>query len=265
MNQHKGYYSLIQFCPDPSRLEGINIGVLVYSPDHGRLAFRLTESNQRIRRVFGQQDWTFIDRVRESVRSRLQAEKFETVRDLESFITKRANVVQLTPVRPLKIGDIDQEVSELYRRLVESERVARRPRISTYLSRKLIEAGVEGLVTKSISIEIPDFKQPIRIPYGYQNGRFNLISPIQFNPDREDILTKAGKNAIEGQLLYENPDPQLGDLRLVVIAKFADRNESSSTERVRKIFEEHQVGLHTFENIEPLVEDIKKAARLHSL
>ena len=30
MNQHKGYYSLIQFCPDPSRLEGINIGVLVF-------------------------------------------------------------------------------------------------------------------------------------------------------------------------------------------------------------------------------------------
>ena len=120
MKQHKGYYSLIQFCPDPSRLEVINLGVLVYSPDRGRLAFRLTDSNQRIRKVFGHQDWTFIDRVRESVRSRLQSEKFETLRDLESFITKRANVVQLTPVRPLRIGDIDQEVSALFRRLVES-------------------------------------------------------------------------------------------------------------------------------------------------
>ncbi len=264
MNQHKGYYSLIQFCPDPSRLESINLGVLVYSPDHGGLEFQLTESNQRIRKVFGKQDWTFIDRVRESVRSRLQSEKFETVRDLESFITKRANVVQLTPLRPLKIGDIDQEVSALYRRLVASKSVQRRPRITTYLSRKLIEAGVEGLVQKSITVEIPDFKQPIRVPYGYQNGRFNLISPIQFNSDREDILTKAGKNAIEGQLLYENPDPQLGDLRLVVIANFANRNDSSAAERVRKIFDEHQVGLHTFENMEPLLEDIKKSARLHS-
>ena len=53
------------------------------------------------------------------MRSRLQSEKFETVRDLERFITKRANVVQLTPVRPLRIGDIDQEVA-LFRRLVES-------------------------------------------------------------------------------------------------------------------------------------------------
>jgi hypothetical protein len=264
MNQHKGYYSLIQFCPDPSRLEGINIGVLVYSPESARLVFRLTQGNQRIRKVFGQQDWNFLDRVRESVQSRLRSEKFETVSDLESYIAKRANVVQLTPLRPLKIGDIDQEISALYRRLVEPETVARKPRIATYLSNKLIEAGVVGLVQKSISIEIPAFKQPIRVPYGYQNGRFNLISPIQFNPDREDILTKAGKSAIEGQLLYQSPDPQLGDLRLVVIAKFPDRNENSSRELVGKIFEEHHVSLHTFDNIEPLVEDIRKSARLHS-
>jgi Protein of unknown function (DUF3037) len=264
MNQYKGYYSLIQFCPDPSRLEGINIGVLVYSPESARLVFRLTQSNQRIRKVFGQQDWNFIDRVRESVQSRLRSEKFETVSDLEGYIAKRANVVQLTPVRPLKIGDIDQEISALYRRLVEPETVARKPRIATYLSKKLIEAGVQGLVKKSISIEIPTFRQPIRVPYGYQNGRFNLISPIQFNPDREDILTKAGKSAIEGQLLYQNPDPHLGDLRLVVIARFADRDELSSRKLVAKIFAEHQVSLHTFDNIEPLVEDIRKSARLHS-
>lgn len=264
MNQHKGYYSLIQFCPDPSRLEGINIGVLVYSSETGKLEFRLTQSNQRIRKVFGQQDWNFLDRVRESVQSRLQLEKFETVADLESYISKRANVVQLTPLRSLKIGEIEQDASALYQRLVEPESVERRPRIATYLSKKLVEAGVEGLVKKSISIEIPTFKQPIRVPYGYQNGRFNLILPIQFNSDREDFLTKAGKNAIEGQLLYQHPDPQLGALRLVVIAKFADRGESSSSELVRKIFEEHDVGLHTFENIDPLVEDIKRSAMLHS-
>jgi hypothetical protein len=130
--------------------------------------------------------------------------------------------------------------------------------------KKLVEAGVEGLVKKSISIEIPAFRQLIRVPYGYQNGRFNLISPVQFNPDLEDILAKAGKSAIEGQLLYHHPEPQLGPLRLVVVAKFADQNESSSSELVRKIFKEHQVGMHTFENIEPLFADIKKSAMLHS-
>jgi hypothetical protein len=228
------------------------------------LEVRLTHSNQRIRRVFGQQDWDFLDRARESVQSRLHSETFETVRDLESYISKRANVIQLTPLRPLKFGEIGQEVAALYRRLVEPEAVERKPRITTYLAKKLVEAGVEGLVKKSISIEIPAFGQPIRAPYGYKNGRFNLISPIQFNPDLEDILAKAGKSAIEGQLLYHHPDPQLGPLQLVVVAKFADRNESSSSELVRRIFKEHQVGMHTFENIEPLFADIKKSALLHS-
>jgi hypothetical protein len=263
MNQQKGYYSLIQFCPDPSRLEGINIGVVLYSSETGRLELRWSQSNRRIRRVFGQQDWNFLDRVRESVQTGLQLEKFETVRDLEGYIAKRANVIQLTPLRPLKIGKIQEDVSDIYRRLVEPEPIERRHRITTYLSRKFVEAGVEGLMQKSISIEVTAYKHPIRAPYGYQNGRFNLISPIQFNSE-DDVLLTAGKSALGGRLLYENPDPERGPLRLIVVAKFADRSEDASRELVRKVFEEHEVCLHTFENIEPLVEDIKKSAETHS-
>ncbi len=70
MNQRKGYYSLIQFCPDPSRLEGVNIGVLVYSPENGALKFRITQKNQRIRKFFGQQNWDFLNRAREAMQER---------------------------------------------------------------------------------------------------------------------------------------------------------------------------------------------------
>jgi hypothetical protein len=264
MNQRKGYYSLIQFCPDPSRLEGVNIGVLVYSPEDGALKFRITQKNQRIRKFFGQQNWDFLNRAREAMQARLHTEKFETVSELENYISRRANVVQLTSLRALKISDIDRDVETLFQRLVGLEAVERKPRISTFLSHMLVEAGVEGLVQKSISIEIPAFKQPIRVPYGYQNGRFNLIAPVQFDADAEDILSKAGKRAIEGQLLYQNPDPNFGDLRLVVIAKFPEHGEASSRELVQKIFKEHDVSLHTFENIDPLFEDIRTSARLHS-
>jgi Protein of unknown function (DUF3037) len=264
MNQNKGYYSLIQFCPDPSRLEGINIGVLIYSPESGKLKFRLTENNQRIRKVFGKQDWDFLNRAKESVEHRLETERFATVSDLESYISKRANLIQLTPLRPIRISEIEHDVLALYKRLVGPDRAERKPRIATHLSQRFFEAGVEGLVEKSVSVEIPDFDKPIRVPFGYQNGRFNLISPIQFRPDAEDILTKAGKSAIEGQLLYKNRDPKLGDMRLVVVAKFAEKNGPSSEGLVKRIFDEHQVKLYTFANIDPLVEDIKKSAMLHS-
>lgn len=263
MNQHKGYYSLIQFCPDPSRLEGVNIGILIYSPETERVEFRLTDNNQRIRKIFGKQDWSFLARARESVKHRLRSERFACVTDLESFISKRANFIQLTPLRPMKISEIERDASALWERLVGPERTERKPRIATHLSQKFFEAGVADLVKKSVSIDIPEFSKPLRMPFGYQNGRFNLIAPIQFKPDAEDILAKAGKSAIEGQLLYNNRDPKYGDMRLVVVADFAEGNKSSEG-IVKRIFDEHEVKLYNFINIAPLVEDIKKSATLHA-
>ena len=32
MTTEKGYYSLIQFCPDVSRLEAVNLGVILFCP-----------------------------------------------------------------------------------------------------------------------------------------------------------------------------------------------------------------------------------------
>jgi hypothetical protein len=116
----KGYYSLIQFCPDLSRLEAINIGVLIYCPEAGRLEFLLTHSNERIRVVFGEQDWDFVNRARESVESHLRL-GFDTVTTLESYISSRANVIQLTPLRSLIMGEIILEIAYLYRRLVDVE------------------------------------------------------------------------------------------------------------------------------------------------
>jgi hypothetical protein len=46
----KSYYSLTPVCPDASRLESINLGVLVYSPETGWLQFLLAQGNDRIRK-----------------------------------------------------------------------------------------------------------------------------------------------------------------------------------------------------------------------
>ena len=49
----KGYYSLIQYCPDRSRLEGANIGVVLFCPERRFLQARLSNGNDRLRRFFG--------------------------------------------------------------------------------------------------------------------------------------------------------------------------------------------------------------------
>lgn len=33
MNTSKGYYSLVQYCPDRSRMESANLGVVLFCPD----------------------------------------------------------------------------------------------------------------------------------------------------------------------------------------------------------------------------------------
>lgn len=263
MSQHRGHYSLIQFCPDPSRLEGVNIGVLVYSSSEQRLQVMVTRNNQRIRKFFGSQNWDFVNRAKASVENQLQTQEFLTTRDLDEYISRRANVIRLTALRPMRIEDIQADAKLLYERLVGREPTERKRRIDGVLTQRLIQAGVEGLVRKSLSVEIPDFNRAIRVPYGYQNGRFNLISPVQFDAEPESILAKAGKSALEGELLYKSRHQDFGEMRLVVIANFASEVENSDREFVRKTFDDHFVTLHTFENLDPFVDDIRRSAKAH--
>jgi Protein of unknown function (DUF3037) len=262
MNQPKGYYSLIQFSPDPSRLEAVNIGVVVYSSNDGKLSLQMSRSNHRIRKFFGDQDWKFLKNAKEAVVNQLRREYFRSVEDLKAYIAKRANAIQLSAPRPMRISNIEQDVRGLYERLVGEDPVEHRHRITGKFTKKLADAGVENLVQKSVSVEIPDFKKSIRVPYAYQNGRFNLISPLQFDPDT-DLLAKTGKNAIEGKLLYDQQHPKFGQMRLVVVANFDEGIERSTRDLVKSIFRDNNVTVYSLEELDPLVDDIKRSAAHH--
>jgi hypothetical protein len=263
MSQNKGFYSLIQFFPDASRLEAVNIGVVVYSSTERKLLLRISRSNQRIRRFFGNQDWKFLNRAKAAIENRLRSEYFPSVEDLEAFVSKRANAIQLTAPRPMRISEIQQDVQNLFERLVGEDLADHKYRIASALTKKLVDAEVTKLVQKTVSVEIPDFKRAIQVPYAYQNGRFNLISPVQFGPDT-DILAKTGKNAIEGKLLYEHLHPVFGAMSLVVVTNFDQRIEKSTRESVNKIFQENRVTVYPLENLDPLVEDIRRSAAEHA-
>ncbi len=263
MSQNKGYYSLVQFCPDPSRLEGVNIGVVLYSSTERRLKVRITRDNRRIRKFFGNQDWNLLNRARTSIENQLRSEQFLTIVDLESYIAKRANIIQLSAPRPMHIADLETDLNELHNRLVGSDRLERKHRIEADLTMRLFEAGVADLVKKSVNVEVPDLKKSIRVPYAYQNGRFNLISPVQFD-DPETISTKIGKSAVEGHLLYTKRDPTYGDMRLVVVANYEEQIEDSVREFVKQTLNDHSVTVYSFEDLRPLVDDIKRSATAHS-
>lgn len=48
----RGYYSLIQFVPNPGRAEGANVGLVRISPAEGRLTVRMAENNEAPKRFF---------------------------------------------------------------------------------------------------------------------------------------------------------------------------------------------------------------------
>src|ERR1039457_2015307 len=163
----------------------------------------------------------------------------------------------------MRITDLETDSKELHDRLVGPDSMERRHRIEGDLTKRFFEAGVADLVKKSVNVEVPDLKKSIRVPFAYQNGRFDLISPVQFD-DPETISTKIGKSAIEGNLLYTNRDPVFGEMRLVVVANFEEQIENSTREFVKKTLNAHRVTVYSFEDLRPLVDDIKRSAVEHS-
>ena len=75
MNASKGYYSLIQYCPDLSRLEAANVGVLLFCPERQFIQARVSHNNDRIRRFFSpeQTDWPQLNALKDSVARRLRS------------------------------------------------------------------------------------------------------------------------------------------------------------------------------------------------
>jgi hypothetical protein len=164
----------------------------------------------------------------------------------------------------MHVTDLEDDLNQLHNRLVGTYPPERKHRIDVDLKKRLFEAGVAELVKKSVNVRVPALKRSIRVPYAYQNGRFNLISPVQFD-DTETISTKIGKSAIEGQLLFKNPDPVFGDMCLVVVASFEEKIEESTREFVEQTLIAHSVKVYSIEDLCPLMDDIRSSAAAHLL
>ncbi len=120
----RGYYSLIQFCPDPARAEVANLGVILFCPDLGFLDVRMAPNNDRVRQFFGEgsfDDWA-LSSGKQALCARLCAdgEEFRTVADLERFAQTRANELILTSPRPVKVVDPERDLDTLYADLVQA-------------------------------------------------------------------------------------------------------------------------------------------------
>lgn len=266
MNTHKGYYSLIQYCPDLGRLEAANVGVLLFCPELQFLKARIARNNRRIITFFGSagHDRARLNAFKKGMEERLQTEGHDirTLRDLELFIAKRANMLQITPPRPMTVTDPDKELEALFVEITgESIRRTSTKGLRRQLEDTISKAGLERKVLHNIPIEVPINKKTLDVPIGFQNGRFNLINPVKFeavNP--EQAFATACKYAVEGRSLFEHRHPKFGDLQLVVVGKFRPKDKVSPV-IVRKVLEDHAVKMYPFSKLPDLVDDIRRTAK----
>jgi hypothetical protein len=122
MKPKRGYYSLIQFCPNQSRLEAVNVGVVLLCPDADFIAARTSAGNRRAEKLVGrgELDRHALNSAKQAIEHRLDVDRssFKSHEDLMAFVNTRGNNLKLTSPRPVKVFDPATDLDKLFSELV---------------------------------------------------------------------------------------------------------------------------------------------------
>ena len=205
MKPVKGYYSIVQYCPDRSRGEAANLGVILFVPDRDFLQTRISKSNDRVRKFFGH--WNFdnnwLKQAKQAIANRLEQEK-SFYKDLDSFkrfVQTRANELILTDPQPVRVVKPEEDLNKLFNQLVDKDTAKRQKVIIEEMDHVFRSSRFVGRIEFNKRIDIPFAENKhVDIPYSFQNGRPNLIKPERF---KSDPMDKGLALAVRGDLLQQ--------------------------------------------------------------
>lgn len=272
MSAARGYYSVIQYCPDLSRLEAANVGVLLFCPERQFIQARVSHNNDRIRRFFSPEkpDWAQLNALKDSLVHRLEVESdsFKSLDDLHRFIALQANELQLTAPRPVKVFEPADDLERLFQELVGgrarradlegSDNVAP---VGRLIRREFTRERLDPFLRRDLRVTVKATRREIIAPFGYLNGCWNLVLPARFEQTSLHGVTRAAcEMAVEGRSLRRHPDPQLGEIQLVVVGAFRG-STGESQEVVRGIFADNDVELYPLTEMRQLVEKIRQTGK----
>jgi hypothetical protein len=258
----KCYYSLVQFCPDASRLEAVNVGVVLACPREQFADIIVAKSNERVRRLFGKDklDLEDLNDAKEALRNRIEHSRLDlsTEEGLSRFAASRGNDLTLTPPRLLRADIPAVALHNLFDELVGGRRQtadSAAPKIPE-LERMMSEKSVAEKVRSHTRVFVPVVNQHLKAEYSFRNGRLNLIKEHVFHGQQ---MSGAMRIALEGDLLYTHELPQDGQAQLIVVHRFsADALELRS--RVISLFGEYHVRQFAVEELDALRDEILSTA-----
>jgi len=251
----KGWFSVIQYCPDLNRLEAANIGVLLFCPERGYLDSRVASDNSRIRKFFGKGvDLKQVDTFKKGVAERIANEqsRISDHEQLLDFVDRRANAIRISQPRSLRVTEPEQQLETLFAELVGGGTHKRSKSFKRRLSEVLEQPELLPKRVKSVAVKLPLDGTQLEIPYAFQNGRFNLIKPVSFQSENSRA---AYQYAVEGEWIFDNADEQSGERQLIVAGYFRGKNDENKP-RVKNILKRHNVKLYAEDELDDLAQEI---------
>lgn len=263
--RHHGLYALVQFSPVPERLEFLNIGLVLLAPALEFVGIRFARGQSRLERAFGRQSKSYLDALKAAVESRLRGElaKFPDGSSFGEFARRRANDVRISGFLPIMVSNPRSDFDQLFDELVgEDERPAREPRIRRRLREAFSANKVEQFLERPEEIDLPEYGMKVNVPFGYQNGCYNLIDGMRLSASVSEGLREAGKRSFEGGLIWKHFERGEVCKRLVVVGDFSQQS-NAFYHAVKEQFDDSNVRLHRLDDMRPLIRDILENAEEH--
>lgn len=245
MNAMKGYYSLIQFCPNASRLEAVNVGVLLLCPDVQFIAARTAKGNQRAANLVGRAgfDKASLNSAKRAIERRVQTDReaFTSLEDLQKFVDSRGNVLKLTPPRPVKVFDPERDLNNLFGELVGGTARMQLTELGIEVAASALDLAFrqlqkEGRAKLDWDVMVPVLGRSLHVPYAYRNGVWNLVKPHRFSAQEGPALRAAERLAIEGDLLFKHSTDDNGQKKLIVVTSFEQDSAATNLQgRVEEV------------------------------
>ncbi|MDM4013926.1 DUF3037 domain-containing protein [Roseiconus lacunae] len=266
MTPTKGYYSIVQYCPDLARRETVNVGIVLLVPDLQFLHSRMANDNERVRHFFGisGEEAKQVSLFKKSFKHRIEVEQLAITspQALQKFIDTRGNQFRLTEPAFVKVRQPQETLDQLFVELVgEQSEKAKRSSLKSAIDARFVKAGVSDKIRRDVPVSMPILDQDIKIPFGFQNGEFHLLQPARFESERErDNFDRALKFSTEGKLFQEHPDARLGKLQFNVIGRFPSKSDKSIS-MVREVLGEANIRLHSEHDLSELIDEIQRTAK----
>lgn len=259
----RGFFSVVQFCPDLDRGECANVGVVLVVPQLGFLDVRLSEDNEGPKQRFGRDayDDARLAVAKRALEGRLREEgtAWTGPEDLQTFARREGNHLLLATPKVILVEDAEAELDELYQRLVHVDPQRRRRQPKPDL-KKVFEPKLIGVpLIRNLEVDVPEYGK-LDVPYAYQNGVLNLVRPEGFPIDESSATTKANDLAVKGHLLYRHRDATGQQRKLIIVGGFDVSAPEELKKRIDFVLREHDARLVREDDIDEFVEEVKSVA-----